>query len=519
MARTTTRTTRATRSGGASASASGGGDQDDDDALISGAGAIEAEAEGADDAMAMEEAMTMIAAGDLNDLSDHDDDNEAEAEDEDMLGAMTTTTTTATATMDLPVPALPPLPGLKPPPEAAMDNDIDSNSKATYYAVRVGYAVCPSCNNSKKGDDDGVDESSSSNNGGGDAVVVSTIRSAIFLRWEDVKQFVEFVTTSASSTQPSTEVVTGEATGSGNSKVSGASTAAAAAGAGDAAVRIPFHRNVEYKVFNDLHRAERYLTKVSTTTSTTTTLSPTKRSSSMSAKPKSSKLKSSSSKSKSFQIKSRLTTLPAKSFNPITKKWQSMFDQALKYKATHGNLDVPSSSKDANFTQYEDLSKWIKYQRASYRGYLEDPMGGKHSMTEEKVNQLKAVGFAWIYSDRKAWLEEGGESNEKRKRGRPRKTLKMAATEAAVVAYRGPINLPNKPIRAKWLQMLQKLKDYKERTGSVYVSDEETDEELVLLRLWVKGQKNLYSRMRQGYDVGMTQEKADVSAGKDGLYY
>lgn len=139
-------------------------------------------------------------------------------------------------------------------------------------------------------------------------------------------------------------------------------------------------------------------------------------------------------------------------------------------------------------------------------------------MTEEKVNQLKAVGFAWIYSDRKAWLEEGGESNEKRKRGRPRKTLKMAATEAAVVAYRGPINLPNKPIRAKWLQMLQKLKDYKERTGSVYVSDEETDEELVLLRLWVKGQKNLYSRMRQGYDVGMTQEKADVSAGKGGLY-
>lgn len=220
-------------------------------------------------------------------------------------------------------------------------------------------------------------------------------------------------------------------------------------------------------------------------------------------------------------------TMPSKSFNPITKKWQAMYEMALQYKATHGNLDVPSSSKDENYAQYEDLSKWIKYQRSSYRSYLENPTGGKHSMTDEKVLQLKEAGFTWISSDKRAWLEEAaadGGSGAK-KRGRPRKTassnlrLNLAAAAAtsgssaaaAMVAGTGGKIPINKPIRVKWLATYQKLKEYKERTNSLDIPEEETDEELVALRLWVKGQKNLYSRWRQGYDVGMTQEKADVS--------
>lgn len=204
-----------------------------------------------------------------------------------------------------------------------------------------------------------------------------------------------------------------------------------------------------------------------------------------------------------------------------------MYEMALQYKAAHGNLDVPSSSKDENYAQYEDLSKWIKYQRSSYRSYLENPVGGKHSMTEEKVNQLKEAGFTWIYSDKRAWLEEEGAAaagSGTKKRGRPRKTASSnlrqnlaaaAATSgsyaAAMIDVAGGKTPINKPIRVKWLATYQKLKEYKERTNSLDIPEEETDEELVALRLWVKGQKNLYCRWRQGYDVGMTQEKADVS--------
>ncbi len=450
-----------------------------------GAGAIETEE--ADDVMAMEEAMTMIAAGDLNDLSADDNDTAGEADDEgnmELLGAATTTT----AAMDLP-PPLPPLPGMKPLPQKASDDDDDdipiainySKNKTTYYAVRVGYAVCPSCSNSKKeNDNDGIGENT-------DPAVISTIRSAIFLRWEDVKHFVEFATSSSPPTQSQHSAGEAEASIINNNNNNMDSEG------------YPFHHNVEYKVFHDISLAERYLNNDSGAT--------TAASSSNSARIRVKK-RSKASKHKlllSMRNKMRMT-VPVKSFNPITKKWQSMYEMALQYKATHGNLDVPSSSKEDNVDQYEDLSKWIKYQRTSYRSYLEDPIGGKHSMTEEKVNQLKAAGFTWISSDERAWLEEES-SSTKKKRGRPRKTAKMAAAEAA---RRGQISTP-KPIRAKWLATLQKLREYKERTNSINIPEEETDKELVALRLFVKGQKNLYCRWKQGFDVGMTQEKADVS--------
>ncbi|KAL3760934.1 hypothetical protein ACHAWU_009613 [Discostella pseudostelligera] len=461
--------------------------------------------------MEMEEAMTMIAAGDLNDLSDNDnDDGDGEEDDDETNGLIGITTTDMT--MDLPPPQLPPLlpldSSLKSPPEID-DSNNNNNNKPKYYAVRVGYAVAKTDE-----DDDSV----------GDNKPVATIRSAIFLHWEDVKQFVEFAT---SSTQQSAGVAGKSDEDEANASSKG-SVAATAGGASAAAVggayglSVPFHHNVEYKVFDDISRAERYLNKASTAASSSSSSSVATATTKKKSSSKSSKLKSSSTKMRSLMH----LTMPSKSFNPITKKWQAMYEMALQYKATHGNLDVPSSSKDENYAQYEDLSKWIKYQRSSYRSYLENPTGGKHSMTDEKVLQLKEAGFTWISSDKRAWLEEAaaeGGSGAK-KRGRPRKTassnlrLNLAAAAATsgssaaavMVAGTGGKIPINKPIRVKWLATYQKLKEYKERTNSLDIPEEETDEELVALRLWVKGQKNLYSRWRQGYDVGMTQEKADM---------
>mmetsp|Transcript_40343 Transcript_40343/g.66070 ORF Transcript_40343/g.66070 Transcript_40343/m.66070 type:complete len:532 (-) Transcript_40343:140-1735(-) len=152
-------------------------------------------------------------------------------------------------------------------------------------------------------------------------------------------------------------------------------------------------------------------------------------------------------------------------------------------------------------------------------------MGGRHSMTEEKVNRLKEVGFTWIVTDKKAWLAEdtpamvslnkGVDGAPKKKRGRPRKTAQMKIEEmeearATAASVSNGSASKNRPIRPKWLGMLQKLREYKEQNGTIEISSEETEEELAALGQWTKNQRNLHIRWRQGHDVGMTQEKADM---------
>ena len=165
-------------------------------------------------------------------------------------------------------------------------------------------------------------------------------------------------------------------------------------------------------------------------------------------------------------------------------------------------------------------------------------------MTEDKVNRLSAAGFAWIAGDRAAWLAEGGGAGGsasgaaaaagKKKRGRPRKTARMRLEEdleAAAVARGGMMATmmsypaggvegeggegedasPPRPIRPKWLASYEKLKEYRDAHGTIEIGPDETDEELSNLRLWLKNQRNMHVRWRQGHDVGMTKEKEDVS--------
>ena len=116
------------------------------------------------------------------------------------------------------------------------------------------------------------------------------------------------------------------------------------------------------------------------------------------------------------------------------------------------------------------------------------------------MNRLKDAGFSWIVSDKKKWLAEEIGSGNKKKRGRPRKSLED----------RGMPKAP-KPIRAKWMNMYDKLKEYKEKYNTIEISPDETqDEDLMALRTWAKNQKNMHIRWRQGHDVGMTQEKSDM---------
>ena len=425
---------------------------------------------------------------------------------------------------------LPPLPTTTTQAVTTMEGDIDDvplaslkvktntiTIKRRYYAVRVGYAACPACSESKE---EGCD-----NNKGGSSSHVSVIRSAIFLRWEDVKDFVEFTTAKLivngeEAGQVSTAV--GVAAAAATSDENKANNPAEGTSAEDAAptntnegvIRLPFHHNVEYKAFDEIERAERYLKRVIPEFKNDGTSKGYTSSKSLKKNKKLKAAKAGKTKIKSLNRKAPLPDFPPpKNFNPPTKKWETMYAVAIEYKTAHGDLDVPTDETG----EHEELAKWIKYQRNSYRYYLEDPMGGRHSMTEEKVNRLKEAGFTWIVTDKKKWLAEEPASTPtgKRKRGRPRKTaaMRLAEMEASPESKPGARGeSKNRPIRPKWLGMLNQLKEYRAQHGTIEISSEETDEELSELRQWCKNQKNMHIRWRQGHDVGMTLEKADVSS-------
>ena len=279
--------------------------------------------------------------------------------------AATATTVTAPA---LPAPAPPPAPLLPPagappapilaPKKPAPPRGTVPDSGPSYYAVRVGYAVSPA---PQKGNGD---------------VGVSVLRSAIFLRWEDVRHFVEFPGGSGTPLLPTSPPPAGEGgeialtPGLGPDESGGDGGAGAADEAradGKRSVRLPFHHNVEYRRFEELERAERYLRRVMPDA-----VVPSARTSARAraAKRKKKALKAhraaKKTKIKSLARRHPVATMPnfppPKNFNPPTKKWEAMFKLAQEYRKTMGNLDVPTENTPE---EHVELAKWIRYQRTS----------------------------------------------------------------------------------------------------------------------------------------------------------
>eukprot|EP00984_Skeletonema_dohrnii_P001402 scaffold447_cov112-Skeletonema_dohrnii-CCMP3373.AAC.3 len=342
---------------------------------------------------------------------------------------------------------------------AAKDED-NNLEQPIFYAVRVGYAACPSCSSSKADDAAALTSATPSGNG---CNHVSTIRSAIFLRWQDVQQFVEF------------------------------QEASPAAASANGVVNVPFHHNVEYKEFTDMERALKYLQQV-------TPPSTNKQWWKIRSLPRP-------------KVSNMPIQPPVKNFNPPTKKWESMYQASLQFKAIHGHINILTA--DASTEDEKELLKWVKYQRTSYKAYLEDPMGRNHSMTSTKVYRLKEAGFDWIVEDKRKWLSEGTmptSDTGKRKRGRPRKSETSTSEERLKKKHRKDEEDRKKarPIRQKWLEMHESLRQYKAAHGTVKILDDDNSEEHKELKLWVKAQKANYIRWNAGADVGMTSEKAEL---------
>ena len=129
-------------------------------------------------------------------------------------------------------------------------------------------------------------------------------------------------------------------------------------------------------------------------------------------------------------------------------------------------------------------------------------------MSEEKAIRLRSIGL------------ELNEELMVKKRGRPRKVDDGSGDSDGDDSIdssdhddngSGPYD-SNAPPRKKWLDMLQKLKEYSETKGTFKVSsDEKSSKEHGKLGRWIKNQRRWYRSWTQGReDSRMNQQKYDL---------
>jgi hypothetical protein len=107
---------------------------------------------------------------------------------------------------------------------------------------------------------------------------------------------------------------------------------------------------------------------------------------------------------------------PEKAADP--KTWEERYAQLLEYKEEHGHVNVPQ--------QYPQLGHWVHRQRQHY-SKLKRGIKCTRSMTAEKLEKLKSVGF--VFLTRKSPLEPRRDDGSKKKPSRS-KTAKAIEEES-----------------------------------------------------------------------------------------
>jgi hypothetical protein len=69
-----------------------------------------------------------------------------------------------------------------------------------------------------------------------------------------------------------------------------------------------------------------------------------------------------------------------------TPKYEIMFERLLAFKIVYGDTQVPSTYEDGQ------LAKWARRQRLLYS---QKERGLKDKLSDEKIEQLNSIGFAW----------------------------------------------------------------------------------------------------------------------------
>ena len=74
----------------------------------------------------------------------------------------------------------------------------------------------------------------------------------------------------------------------------------------------------------------------------------------------------------------------------INTKWDTKFNELVAYKDAHGgSCNVPTKG----YAENPQLGTWVKYQRAQYKKFQQDP--STSFMTQERIERLQSIGFEW----------------------------------------------------------------------------------------------------------------------------
>jgi superfamily II DNA or RNA helicase len=77
-------------------------------------------------------------------------------------------------------------------------------------------------------------------------------------------------------------------------------------------------------------------------------------------------------------------------WNPVTNRWDYMFDQLVEFRKEHGHTNVPQRSD-----KYAELAHWVRNQRAAKRY--------NRPIIAERGRCLDAIGFIWRLNDPNSW--------------------------------------------------------------------------------------------------------------------
>ena len=75
--------------------------------------------------------------------------------------------------------------------------------------------------------------------------------------------------------------------------------------------------------------------------------------------------------------------------------WETCFDQLVRYKAKHGDCNVPSGQGK--------LGTWVSKQRAAYKA---------DSLAQDRIERLDSIGFKWAFVEQSAKVPWETQFNE-----------------------------------------------------------------------------------------------------------
>jgi hypothetical protein len=74
-------------------------------------------------------------------------------------------------------------------------------------------------------------------------------------------------------------------------------------------------------------------------------------------------------------------------WEPQESAWEMRLAELRGFRDAHGHCNVPYAYKD-----HPTLAQWVSTQRRQYKLYQD---GGRSPMTQQRIEQLEAVGFKW----------------------------------------------------------------------------------------------------------------------------